>query len=352
MTNTILIPIIIAQMVINSKNLKRLNGLPKIIIQNIKSGITLERLSQIIKIEMKVIQECVDILSNDGIIFYNPLRRIYQLTEKGEEIFNKMEFIKNFNNSKKEIVIDKYLNRVYFKNDIQEKIINTQDKSTQKLENRYFKTFLLYNINPLNSMELFNEKVGNDVFEEEELEISINLIKKMEGYIVSKLDLSKSNEKKSVFGKMVAVERDILKGKVEIQFDSVNKVKNILDDLKRVGNIKPEFLTDTAKEILMKEKLAKTILEYYYDPEKDILTDKNIVKKYNNKNLEIIKTNTKAKGKISEKLEEDTKIKFLKEQYKDDLNLKIKEIVEKTYEEVPVENVVEFYKGVKANDNR
>ena len=114
MTNTILF-IIIAQMVIIFKKPKKIKWTTKNNYSKYKIRNHFRKIESNNKNRNEVIQECVDILSNENRNYIlQPFEKNISTDEKAEEIFNKMEFIKNFNNSKKEIVIHKYLNRVYF----------------------------------------------------------------------------------------------------------------------------------------------------------------------------------------------------------------------------------------------
>lgn len=348
---------------IGSKNTEKINILTKILLQGIKLGLSVEKIRNIIKLPINLLEEDLDRLEKVKIIYRE--NETLKLTEIGEKNYKIIRLIEEFNKNKVEIVLDRYTGliflrkdlRLYF-DDLDEKYQKYKEsKEIHKLETGKFIEHLYYNKDPRNSrriiVPLLKEKckeleieLTSDLLED--IYVEVDLENKRKGYVLSNVKSSIKNVCNSELRRDVSVRRLYYNGNLKVEFKPLKNIKpEVLNSLKMINLEDEGLLSKKAIELIEKMELSKKKFNSYYDPIRGHKIDKLPE--------ECVKDNEKKiynypfnfdKSKI---LFENDEVKEIKLKYEKEVKI-IREIEEyNLVERYPIEELLEFYEEVLKN---
>ena len=350
------IPVILATLIIHSKEVERINILTKLILHAIALGVNINRIPYVTNLPERLVLENIEELERRGVIIgdYNGN---YSLTDVGRKNFNLLNETEIINERKIEVLVDSYTKHIFRKEEILERYVSDEEKEkikeVVKIEgNRYIKQFL-NNLDPSNSKEIASKILKN--IEEEDMEnisVEVKMVKEKGGYIVGKVknNIVKKNQK-SKMGSDIVIKREIFKNIYVPKFNSLKKIdKKVIDALVTLEKNGFQYISDSGLEILQKYQISKENLVYYYDPKDNKLSVnkfKSEIKESEIKSMAVLPISDKNQNIDINEIEE---IQELKARYGNDIEFEVKVEKEYVYEKFAIEDVIDSYdKEVEVN---
>ena len=351
------IPVVLATLIIHSKEVERINILTKLILHAIALGVNINRIPYVTNLPQRLVSENVEELERRGVIIgdYNGN---YILTDVGRKNFNLLNETEIINERKIEVLVDSYTKHIFRKEEILERYVSDEEnekiKEVVKIEgNRYIKQFL-NNLDPSNSKEIASKILKN--IEEEDMEnisVEVKMVKEKGGYIVGKVkdNIVKKNQK-SKMGSDIVIKREIFKNIYVPKFNSLKKIdKKVIDALVTLEKNGFQYISDSGLEILQKYQISKENLVYYYDPKDNKLSVnkfKSEIKESEIKSMAVLPISDKNQNIDINEIEE---IQELKARYGNDIEFEVKVEKEYVYEKFAIEDVINIYdKEVEVNE--
>ena len=349
---------------IGSEDLDKVNILTKIILKAIKLGVSLERLETLIKIPKYLLEEDLKKLDERGIV--EKKGDIYCLTEVGETNYSILEVIEEFNRLKKEVIVDRYTSKVFFKDSLKNIYISTEDKENYekfhmdkeiyKLETGKFITQFFYNLSPANSKNIvikFLQESGFNLNEDiiENLYVQVTLNTNIQGYILGNLKERLVFNTISNLNRDVLVERPYFKVKAIPSFKSVVGLKkDVKEAIQKLNLENSELLSEKAKNLVSKIEISKKESVTYYDPLEKIYLENCLKSEVDTKVSEkkIFKIEEKAL-KIKALEFENEFFQEIKNKYQNDLEIKYSAQPNNIIQKIAVEKLIDFYEEVLKN---
>ena len=185
------IPVVLATLIIHSKEVERINILTKLILHAIALGVNINRIPYVTNLPQRLVSENVEELERRGVIIgdYNGN---YSLTDVGRKNFNLLNETEIINERKIEVLVDSYTKHIFRKEEILERYVSDEEnekiKEVVKIEgNRYIKQFL-NNLDPSNSKEIVSKILKNIEKEDmENISVEVKMVNEKGGYIVGKV---------------------------------------------------------------------------------------------------------------------------------------------------------------------
>lgn len=351
------IPVVLATLIIHSKEVERINILTKLILHAIALGVNINRIPYVTNLPQRLVSENVEELERRGVIIGN-YNGNYILTDVGRKNFNLLNETEIINERKIEVLVDSYTKHIFRKEEILERYVSDKEKEkikeVVKIEgNRYMKQFL-NNLDPSNSKERVSKILKN--IEEEDMEnisVEVKMVKEKGGYIVGKVknNIVKKNQK-SKMGSDIVIKREIFKNIYVPKFNSLKKIdKKVIDALVTLEKNGFQYISDSGLEILQKYQIAKENLVYYYDPKDNKLSVnkfKSDIKESEIKSMAVLPISDKNQNIDINEIEE---IQELKAKYGNDIEFEVKVEKEYVYEKFAIEDVIDIYdKEVEINE--
>ena len=351
------IPVVLATLIIHSKEVERINILTKLILHAIALGVNTNRIPYVTNLPQRLVLENIEELERRGVIIgdYNGN---YILTDVGRKNFNLLNETEIINERKIEVLVDSYTKHIFRKEEILERYVSDKEKEKFKIDvkiegNRYMKQFL-NNLDPSNSKEIVSKILKN--IEEEDMEnisVEVKMVKEKGGYIVGKVknNIVKKNQK-SKMGSDIVIKREIFKNIYVPKFNSLKKIdKKVIDALVTLEKNGFQYISDSGLEILQKYQIAKENLVYYYDPKDNKLSVnkfKSEIKESEIKSMAVLPISDKNQNIDINEIEE---IQELKAKYGNDIEFEVKVEKEYVYEKFAIEDVIDIYdKEVEINE--
>ena len=351
------IPVVLATLIIHSKEVERINILTKLILHAIALGVNINRIPYVTNLPQRLVLENIEELERRGVIIgdYNGN---YNLTDIGRKNFNLLNETEIINERKIEVLVDSYTKHIFRKEEILERYVSDEEKEkikeVVKIEgNRYIKQFL-NNLDPSNSKEIASKILKN--IEEEDMEnisVEVKMVKEKGGYIVGKVknNIVKKNQK-SKMGSDIVIKREIFKNIYVPKFNSLKKIdKKVIDALVTLEKNGFQYISDSGLEILQKYQISKENLVYYYDPKDNKLSVnkfKSEIKESEIKSMAVLPISDKNQNIDINEIEE---IQELKAKYGNDIEFEVKVEKEYVYEKFAIEDVIDIYdKEVEINE--
>ena len=223
------IPVVLATLIIHSKEVERINILTKLILHAIALGVNINRIPYVTNLPQRLVSENVEELERRGVIIgdYNGN---YSLTDVGRKNFNLLNETEIINERKIEVLVDSYTKHIFRKEEILERYVSDEEnekiKEVVKIEgNRYIKQFL-NNLDPSNSKEIVSKILKNIEKEDmENISVEVKMVKEKGGYIVGKVkdNIVKKNQK-SKLGSDIVIKREVFKNIYVPKFKSLKKI--------------------------------------------------------------------------------------------------------------------------------
>lgn len=348
---------------IGSKNTEKINILTKILLQGIKLGLSVEKIRNIIKLPINLLEEDLSRLEKVKIIYKE--NGVLKLTEIGEKNYNIIKLIEEFNKKKLEVILDRYSSLIFLRGDIKMYYDTFDDlyhklktmKSLYKLETGKFVEQLYYNNNPQNSRKIIMpilrvtcEKLGIEITEElmEDIYVKVDLSNKREGFIVSKTRENMKDIYRSELRRDIPIERPYFEGKMKLEFDILKNIKlELLMTLEKIKKEDKNLLSEKAINLIVRSELSQKNYNCFYDPIKNNLIDSL---------PDGIKENEKKIYKYpfsfnkNQILIENDEVKDLKLKFGDEVNIFKESTEHKLIEKYAAEEVLEFYEEVLKNE--
>ena len=351
------IPVVLATLIIHSKEVERINILTKLILHAIALGVNINRIPYVTNLPQRLVLENIEELERRGVIIGN-YNGNYILTDVGRKNFNLLNETEIINERKIEVLVDSYTKHIFRKEEILERYVSDEEKEkikeVVKIEgNRYIKQFL-NNLDPSNSKEIASKILKN--IEEEDMEnisVEVKMVKEKGGYIVGKVknNIVKKNQK-SKMGSDIVIKREIFKNIYVPKFNSLKKIdKKVIDALVTLEKNGFQYISDSGLEILQKYLISKENLVYYYDPKDNKLSVnkfKSEIKESEIKSMAVLPISDKNQNIDINEIEE---IQELKAKYGNDIEFEVKVEKEYIYEKFAIEDVIDIYdKEVEVNE--
>lgn len=351
------IPVVLATLIIHSKEVERINILTKLILHTIALGVNTNRIPYVTNLPERLVLENIEELERRGVIIgdYNGN---YSLTDVGRKNFNLLNETEIINERKIEVLVDSYTKHIFRKEEILERYVSDEKKEKIKevveIEgNRYMKQFL-NNLDPSNSKEIVSKILKNIEKEDmENISVEVKMVKEKGGYIVGKVkdNIVKKNQK-SKLGSDIVIKREVFKNIYVPKFKSLKKIdKKVIDALVTLEKNGFEYISDSGLKILQKYQIAKENLVYYYDPKDNKLSInkfKSDIKESEIKSMAVLPISDKNQNIDINEIEE---IQELKAKYGNDIEFEVKVEKEYVYEKFAIEDVIDIYdKEVEINE--
>mgnify|MGYP001466475593 FL=1 len=351
------IPVVLATLIIHSKEVERINILTKLILHAIALGVNINRIPYVTNLPQRLVLENIEELERRGVIIGN-YNGNYILTDVGRKNFNLLNETEIINERKIEVLVDSYTKHIFRKEEILERYVSDEEKEkikeVVKIEgNRYIKQFL-NNLDPSNSKEIASKILKN--IEEEDMEnisVEVKMVKEKGGYIVGKVknNIVKKNQK-SKMGSDIVIKREIFKNIYVPKFNSLKKIdKKVIDALVTLEKNGFQYISDSGLEILQKYQISKENLVYYYDSKDNKLSVnkfKSEIKESEIKSMAVLPISDKNQNIDINEIEE---IQELKAKYGNDIEFEVKVEKEYIYEKFAIEDVIDIYdKEVEVNE--
>lgn len=349
------IPVILATLIIHSKEVERINILTKLILHAIALGVNINRIPYVTNLPQRLVSENVEELERRGVIIgdYNGN---YSLTDVGRKNFNLLNETEIINERKIEVLVDSYTKHIFRKEEILERYVSDEEnekiKEVVKIEgNRYIKQFL-NNLDPSNSKEIVLKILKNIEKEDmENISVEVKMVKEKGGYIVGKVkdNIVKKNQK-SKLGSDIVIKREVFKNIYVPKFKSLKKIdKKVIDALVTLEKNGFEYISDSGLEILQKYQIAKENLVYYYDPKDNKLSVDKFKSEIKEREIKIALPISNENKNID--INEIEEIQELKAKYGNDIEFEVKIEKEYVYEKFAMEDVIDIYdKEVEVNE--
>lgn len=349
------IPVVLATLIIHSKEVERINILTKLILHAIALGVNINRIPYVTNLPQRLVSENVEELERRGVIIgdYNGN---YSLTDVGRKNFNLLNETEIINERKIEVLVDSYTKHIFRKEEILERYVSDEEnekiKEVVKIEgNRYIKQFL-NNLDPSNSKEIVSKILKNIEKEDmENISVEVKMVKEKGGYIVGKVkdNIVKKNQK-SKLGSDIVIKREVFKNIYVPKFKSLKKIdKKVIDALVTLEKNGFEYISDSGLEILQKYQMAKENLVYYYDPKDNKLSVDKFKSEIKEKEIKTALPISNENKNID--INEIEEIQELKAKYGNDIEFEVKIEKEYVYEKFAMEDVIDIYdKEVEVNE--
>lgn len=349
------IPVVLATLIIHSKEVERINILTKLILHAIALGVNINRIPYVTNLPQRLVSENVEELERRGVIIgdYNGN---YSLTDVGRKNFNLLNETEIINERKIEVLVDSYTKHIFRKEEILERYVSDEEnekiKEVVKIEgNRYIKQFL-NNLDPSNSKEIVLKILKNIEKEDmENISVEVKMVKEKGGYIVGKVkdNIVKKNQK-SKLGSDIVIKREVFKNIYVPKFKSLKKIdKKVIDALVTLEKNGFEYISDSGLEILQKYQMAKENLVYYYDPKDNKLSVDKFKSEIKEKEIKTALPISNENKNID--INEIEEIQELKAKYGNDIEFEVKIEKEYVYEKFAMEDVIDIYdKEVEVNE--
>lgn len=348
------IPVVLATLIIHSKEVERINILTKLILHAIALGVNINRIPYVTNLPQRLVSENVEELERRGVIIgdYNGN---YSLTDVGRKNFNLLNETEIINERKIEVLVDSYTKHIFRKEEILERYVSDEEnekiKEVVKIEgNRYIKQFL-NNLDPSNSKEIVSKILKNIEKEDmENISVEVKMVKEKGGYIVGKVkdNIVKKNQK-SKLGSDIVIKREVFKNIYVPKFKSLKKIdKKVIDALVTLEKNGFEYISDSGLEILQKYQMAKENLVYYYDPKDNKLSVDKFKSEIKEREIKTALPISNENKNID--INEIEEIQELKAKYENDIEFEVKIEKEYVYEKFAIEDVIDIYdKEVEVN---
>lgn len=349
------IPVVLATLIIHSKEVERINILTKLILHAIALGVNTNRIPYVTNLPQRLVSENVEELERRGVIIgdYNGN---YSLTDVGRKNFNLLNETEIINERKIEVLVDSYTKHIFRKEEILERYVSDEEKEkikeVVKIEgNRYIKQFL-NNLDPSNSKEIASKILKNIEKEDiENISVEVKMVKEKGGYIVGKVkdNIVKKNQK-SKLGSDIVIKREVFKNIYVPKFKSLKKIdKKVIDALVTLEKNGFEYISDSGLEILQKYQMAKENLVYYYDPKDNKLSVDKFKSEIKEREIKTALPISNENKNID--INEIEEIQELKAKYGNDIEFEVKIEKEYVYEKFAIEDVIDIYdKEVEVNE--
>lgn len=348
------IPVVLATLIIHSKEVERINILTKLILHAIALGVNINRIPYVTNLPQRLVSENVEELERRGVIIgdYNGN---YSLTDVGRKNFNLLNETEIINERKIEVLVDSYTKHIFRKEEILERYVSDEEKEkikeVMKIEgNRYIKQFL-NNLDPSNSKEIVSKILKNIEKENmENISVEVKMVKEKGGYIVGKVkdNIVKKNQK-SKLGSDIVIKREVFKNIYVPKFKSLKKIdKKVIDALVTLEKNGFKYISDSGLEILQKYQMAKENLVYYYDPKDKKLSIDKFKSEVKEREIKTALPISNENKNID--INEIEEIQELKAKYGNDIEFEVKVEKEYIYEKFAIEDVIDIYdKEVEVN---
>lgn len=348
------IPVVLATLIIHSKEVERINILTKLILHTIVLGVNTNRIPYVTNLPERLVLENIEELERRGVIIgdYNGN---YSLTDVGRKNFNLLNETEIINERKIEVLVDSYTKHIFRKEEILERYVSDEEKEkikeVVKIEgNRYIKQFL-NNLDPSNSKEIVSKILKNIEKEDmENISVEVKMVKEKGGYIVGKVkdNIVKKNQK-SKLGSDIVIKREVFKNTYVPKFKSLKKIdKKVIDALVTLEKNGFEYISDSGLEILQKYQMAKENLVYYYDPKDNKLSVDKFKSEVKEREIKTALPISNENKNID--INEIEEIQELKARYGNDIEFEVKVEKEYVYEKFAIEDVIDIYdKEVEVN---
>lgn len=349
------IPVVLATLIIHSKEVERINILTKLILHAIALGVNINRIPYVTNLPQRLVSENIEELERRGVIIgdYNGN---YSLTDVGRKNFNLLNETEIINERKIEVLVDSYTKHIFRKEEILERYVSDEEKEkikeVVKIEgNRYIKQFL-NNLDPSNSKEIVSKILKNIEKEDmENISVEVKMVKEKGGYILGKVkdNIVKKNQK-SKLGSDIVIKREVFKNTYVPKFKSLKKIdKKVIDALVTLEKNGFEYISDSGLEILQKYQMAKENLVYYYDPKDNKLSVDKFKSEIKEREIKTALPISNENKNID--INEIEEIQELKAKYGNDIEFEVKIEKEYVYEKFAIEDVIDIYdKEVKVNE--
>ena len=349
------IPVVLATLIIHSKEVERINILTKLILHAIALGVNINRIPYVTNLPQRLVSENVEELERRGVIIgdYNGN---YSLTDVGRKNFNLLNETEIINERKIEVLVDSYTKHIFRKEEILERYVPDEEKEKIKevvmIEgNRYIKQFL-NNLDPSNSKEIVSKILKNIEKEDmENISVEVKMVKEKGGYILGKVkdNIVKKNQK-SKLGSDIVIKREVFKNIYVPKFKSLKKIdKKVIDALVTLEKNGFEYISDSGLEILQKYQMAKENLVYYYDPKDNKLSVDKFKSEIKEREIKTALPISNENKNID--INEIEEIQELKAKYGNDIEFEVKIEKEYVYEKFAMEDVIDIYdKEVEVNE--
>lgn len=349
------IPVVLATLIIHSKEVERINILTKLILHAIALGVNINRIPYVTNLPQRLVSENIEELERRGVIIgdYNGN---YSLTDVGRKNFNLLNETEIINERKIEVLVDSYTKHIFRKEEILERYVSDEEKEkikeVVKIEgNRYIKQFL-NNLDPSNSKEIVSKILKNIEKEDmENISVEVKIVKEKGGYIVGKVkdNIVKKNQK-SKLGSDIVIKREVFKNIYVPKFKSLKKIdKKVIDALVTLEKNGFEYISDSGLEILQKYQIAKENLVYYYDPKDNKLSVDKFKSEIKEREIKTALPISNENKNID--INEIEEIQELKAKYGNDIEFEVKIEKEYVYEKFAMEDVIDIYdKEVEVNE--
>ena len=349
------IPVVLATLIIHSKEVERINILTKLILHAIALGVNTNRIPYVTNLPQRLVSENIEELERRGVIIgdYNGN---YSLTDVGRKNFNLLNETEIINERKIEVLVDSYTKHIFRKEEILERYVSDEEKEkikeVVKIEgNRYIKQFL-NNLDPSNSKEIVSKILKNIEKEDmENISVEVKMVKEKGGYIVGKVkdNIVKKNQK-SKLGSDIVIKREVFKNIYVPKFKSLKKIdKKVIDALVTLEKNGFEYISDSGLEILQKYQMAKENLVYYYDPKDNKLSVDKFKSEIKEREIKTALPISNENKNID--INEIEEIQELKAKYGNDIEFEVKIEKEYVYEKFAIEDVIDIYdKEVEVNE--
>lgn len=348
------IPVVLATLIIHSKEVERINILTKLILHTIALGVNTNRIPYVTNLPERLVLENIEELERRGVIIgdYNGN---YSLTDVGRKNFNLLNKTEIINERKIEVLVDSYTKHIFRKEEILERYVSDEKKEkikeVVKIEgNRYIKQFL-NNLDPSNSKEIVSKILKNIEKEDmENISVEVKMVKEKGGYIVGKVkdNIVKKNQK-SKLGSDIVIKREVFKNTYVPKFKSLKKIdKKVIDALVTLEKNGFKYISDSGLEILQKYQMAKENLVYYYDPKDNKLSVDKFKSEIKEREIKTALPISNENKNID--INEIEEIQELKAKYGNDIEFEVKIEKEYVYEKFAIEDVIDIYdKEVEVN---
>jgi len=349
------IPVVLATLIIHSKEVERINILTKLILHAIALGVNINRIPYVTNLPQRLVSENVEELERRGVIIgdYNGN---YSLTDVGRKNFNLLNETEIINERKIEVLVDSYTKHIFRKEEILERYVSDEEKEkikeVVKIEgNRYIKQFL-NNLDPSNSKEIVSKILKNIEKEDmENISVEVKMVKEKGRYILGKVkdNIVKKNQK-SKLGSDIVIKREVFKNIYVSKFKSLKKIdKKVIDALVTLEKNGFEYISDSGLEILQKYQMAKENLVYYYDPKDNKLSVDKFKSEIKEREIKTALPISNENKNID--INEIEEIQELKAKYGNDIEFEVKIEKEYVYEKFAIEDVIDIYdKEVEVNE--
>lgn len=349
------IPVVLATLIIHSKEVERINILTKLILHTIALEVNTNRIPYVTNLPERLVLENIEELERRGVIIgdYNGN---YSLTDVGRKNFNLLNETEIINERKIEVLVDSYTKHIFRKEEILERYVSDEEKEkikeVVKIEgNRYIKQFL-NNLDPSNSKEIVSKILKNIEKEDmENISVEVKMVKEKGGYIVGKVkdNIVKKNQK-SKLGSDIVIKREVFKNTYVPKFKSLKKIdKKVIDALVTLEKNGFEYISDSGLEILQKYQMAKENLVYYYDPKDNKLSVDKFKSEIKEREIKTALPISNENKNID--INEIEEIQELKARYGNDIEFEVKIEKEYVYEKFAIEDVIDIYdKEVEVNE--